>query len=68
MIQKAALKIGVPALLAFIAWNAYLDFNHLKRVQKIAALALETSTIQAEPATRTITRGTAGILGEIETD
>src|SRR5258708_923597 len=48
MIRKAALKIGVPALLAFIAWNAYLDFNHLKRVQKIAALALETSTIQAE--------------------
>src|SRR5207245_4979522 len=48
MIRKAALQIGVPALLAFIAWNAYLAVNHLKRVQKIAALTLESSTIQAE--------------------
>ncbi len=48
MIRKAALQIGVPALLAFIAWNAYLAINHLKRVQKIAALTLESSTIQAE--------------------
>ena len=48
MIRKAALQIGVPALLAFIAWNAYLAVNHLKRVQKIAALTLESSAIQAE--------------------
>jgi CHASE3 domain sensor protein len=48
MIRKAALQIGVPALLAFIAWNAYLAVNHLNRVQKIAALALESSAIQAE--------------------
>jgi CHASE3 domain sensor protein len=48
MIRKAALQIGVPALLAFIAWNAYLAVNHLNRVQKIAALTLESSTIQAE--------------------
>src|SRR5437879_1304612 len=48
MIRKAALQIGVPALLAFIAWNAYLAVNHLKRVQRIAALTLESSTIQAE--------------------
>jgi len=48
MIRKAALQIGVPVLLAFIAWNAYLAVNHLKRVQKIAALTLESSTIQAE--------------------
>src|SRR6266850_1661390 len=48
MIRKAALQVGVPVLLAFIAWNAYLAVNHLKRVQKIAALTLESSTIQAE--------------------
>ena len=48
MIRKAALRIGVPALLAFIAWNAYLAVNHLKRVQKIAALTLESSAFQAQ--------------------
>jgi CHASE3 domain sensor protein len=47
MIRKAALQIGVPALLAFIAWNAYLAVNHLNRVQTIAALTLESSAIQA---------------------
>jgi len=50
MIRKAALQIGVPALLAFIAWNAFLVVNHLKRVQSMAELALESSTIQAELA------------------
>ncbi|HZZ16442.1 MAG TPA: CHASE3 domain-containing protein [Candidatus Sulfotelmatobacter sp.] len=48
MIRKAALQIGVPALLAFIAWNAYLAVNHLNRVQKIAELTLESSKIQAQ--------------------
>ena len=48
MIRKAALQIGVPALLAFIAWNAYLAVSHLKRTQTIAALTLESSAIQAE--------------------
>jgi CHASE3 domain sensor protein len=48
MIRKAALQIGVPALLAVIAWNAYLAVNHLQRVQKTAALTLESSAIQAE--------------------
>jgi CHASE3 domain sensor protein len=47
MIRKAVLQIGVPALLAFIAWNAYLAVNHLKRVQKIAAITLESSAFQA---------------------
>ena len=50
MIRKAALQIGVPALLAFIAWNAYIAVNHLKRVQKIAAITLESSAFQAELA------------------
>jgi len=48
MIRKAALQIGVPALLAFIGWNAYLAVNHLQRVRKTAALTLESSAIQAE--------------------
>jgi CHASE3 domain sensor protein len=48
MIRKAVLQIGFPALLAFIAWNAYLAVNHLKLVQTIAALTLESSAIQAE--------------------
>ena len=48
MIRKAALQIGIPALLAFIGWNAYLAVNHLNRVQAIAALTLESSAIQAE--------------------
>src|SRR5882757_10939725 len=48
MIRKAALQIGVPALLAFIAWNAYLGVNHLKRVQTIAAITVESSAFQAK--------------------
>ena len=48
MIRKAALQIGVPALLALIAWNAYLAVTHLKRVEKSAALTLESSALQAE--------------------
>jgi CHASE3 domain sensor protein len=48
MIRKAALQIGVPALLAFMAWNAYLAVNHLKRMQKIAALTQESSALQAD--------------------
>jgi len=48
MIRKAALQIGVPALLALIAWNAYLAVTHLKRVEKSAALTLEISARQAE--------------------
>ena len=48
MIRKAALQIGVSALLAFIAWNAYLAVTHLKPVEKSAALTLESSAIQAE--------------------
>jgi CHASE3 domain sensor protein len=48
MIRKAALQIGVLALLAFMAWNAILAVNHLRRMQKITALTLESSAIQAD--------------------
>jgi CHASE3 domain sensor protein len=48
MIRKVVLQIGAPALLAFMAWNAYLAVNHLKQMQKTAALTLESSMIQAD--------------------
>jgi CHASE3 domain sensor protein len=48
MIRKAALQIGVPALLVLIAWNAYIAVNYLQRVRKTAALTLESSAIQAK--------------------
>src|ERR1700692_3557158 len=48
MIRKALLQIGTPALLAFMAWNAYLAVSHLKQMQHIAARTLESSTIQAD--------------------
>jgi CHASE3 domain sensor protein len=48
MIRKAALRIVVPTILSFVACNVYLAVNHLRRVQKIAALTLESSAIQAE--------------------
>ena len=47
MIRKTALQVGVPALLALMAWNAYLAVSHLKRMEKTAALTLESSVIQA---------------------
>ncbi len=48
MIRKAALRIGVPTLLAFIACNAYLAVHHLRTVHTLAALTLESSTTNAE--------------------
>jgi len=48
MIRKAVLQVGAPALLAFMAWNAYLAINHLKQMQKITALTLESSRIQTD--------------------
>jgi CHASE3 domain sensor protein len=47
MIRKAALQVGALALLALMAWNAYLPLNLLRQMQKSAALAMESSTIQA---------------------
>jgi CHASE3 domain sensor protein len=50
MIRKTALHIGIPALLVFIAWNAYVAVNHLKQVQKIAAITTESSAFQSKLA------------------
>ena len=47
-IRKALLQIGVPALLAFMACNAYLAVNHLRQMQHIAERTLESSTLQAD--------------------
>jgi CHASE3 domain sensor protein len=48
MIRKAALQVATPALLAFMAWNAYLAVSHLRQMQKIAALTLGSAMIQAD--------------------
>jgi CHASE3 domain sensor protein len=48
MIRKIALQVGAPALLVFMAWNAYLAVNHLKEMQRISAHTLESSMIQAD--------------------
>ena len=47
MIRKATLRIGVPALLVCIALNTYLVIDHLRQMQKMAALTLESSMMQA---------------------
>src|SRR5690348_7621558 len=46
MIRKAALQIGMPALLAVICWNAYLGVHHLRETRQTATLMVESSTIQ----------------------
>jgi CHASE3 domain sensor protein len=50
MIRKAALLIGVPILLALIAWNAYLSVKHMKQVQENAALTLNSAVFPAKIA------------------
>jgi CHASE3 domain sensor protein len=48
MIRKTALQLGAAALLALILWNGYVAVTHLKQMQKIAALTLQSATIQAK--------------------
>jgi len=48
MMRKATLRVGAPALLVCLAWNAYLAVNHLRQMQKTATLTLESSKIQAD--------------------
>ena len=49
-LRKAALQIAALALLALMAFNAYLAIDHLKRTQNSAALSLESSGVQADIA------------------
>ena len=48
MIRKTALRIGVPALLVLMAFNAYLAVQHLKQMQEVEALSAEGSKIRVE--------------------
>src|ERR1051325_4696750 len=48
MIRKIAIQTGFLLLLAFIVWNAYLTMNHLKTVQRIASVSVESSTFQTK--------------------
>jgi CHASE3 domain sensor protein len=50
MIRKAALQIAALALLALIAFNTFLAYDHLKRTHNSAALSLESSGVQASIA------------------
>jgi hypothetical protein len=54
MIRKAALQVAAPALLAFVVLNAYLAIVYLKRIQKTAALTLESAMIQDEDSGLTL--------------
>ena len=56
MIRKVALQVGTLALLAFMAWNAYLAVNRLKQMQKGAALTRESLMIQV---------GISGVLKDL---
>jgi CHASE3 domain sensor protein len=47
LIRKAALQIAAFGLLGLMVFNAYLAVNHLKELQKSAALSLETYSVQA---------------------
>jgi CHASE3 domain sensor protein len=47
MIRKIALRLAVAALLVLMALNAYLAINRLSRIQKSAALTLDSSMMQA---------------------
>lgn len=49
-IRKAALQLAALALLALMAFNAYLAIEHLKRSQATTALSLESSGVQADIA------------------
>ena len=70
MIRKAALQILAFALLACIAWNAYIAVEHLTRTQTTEALGLENSKIQADISAvlRDLTDMETGQRGYLLTD
>jgi CHASE3 domain sensor protein len=47
MIRKAALQFGVSALLVCMTLNAYLAVDHLRQMQKMATLTLQSTMMQA---------------------
>lgn len=48
MIRKTALQLGAAALLALIVWNGYIAVAHLKQMQRVAALTLQSSVSQTK--------------------
>jgi CHASE3 domain sensor protein len=48
MFRKTAFKIGALIFFAFMTWNAYLVVTRLRQINKITALTLESSMIQAK--------------------
>ena len=48
MVRKTALQIGAAALLVFLVGNTFLVIKHLRQMQKIAVLTVESLTIQAD--------------------
>jgi len=48
MIRKTALQTGAVASFALIVWSGYVVISHVKQMQRIAALTLESSLIQAD--------------------
>lgn len=70
MIRKAALGLGVAASCALIVWNGYVVVSHVRQMRRIAALTLQSSTIQAEIAgvVKDLTDMEAGQRGYLLTD
>ena len=48
MIRKTALQIGAVASFGLIVWSGYVVVSHVKQMQRIAALTLQSSVIQAD--------------------
>jgi CHASE3 domain sensor protein len=48
MIRKTALQIGAVALFGLIVWSGYVVVSHVKQMQRIAALTVQSSVIQAK--------------------
>lgn|SRR5262249_50443277 len=48
MIRKTALQVGVASLFALIVWNGSVVVSHVKQMQRITALTVQSSVIHAE--------------------
>jgi CHASE3 domain sensor protein len=48
MIRRSALQTGFAALFVLSVWNSYVVVSHVKQMQRIAALTVQSSAIHAE--------------------
>jgi CHASE3 domain sensor protein len=46
MIRKAALRVGAPALLVFMIWNAYFALTHLSQMRAMSARTSQSFTLR----------------------